>query len=395
MTTTPSHQQGLKPTISLFKPIIDGGSYTPDGLLFDTLTDQVDTYQHTIQAFGGYWNASFAIRDRKDRIEEWIDKGIGRHIVVHDNTLTVIWEGFVNRISATLGPLSVVRGPLMDVANRVNMVYSTVDTSTDPPTMGVRERTGVQENTDSQDKYGILETYLSCGGATEAEAQEARNQYLEERKEPKTTQTVALGAQNEPTVLVECLGYVEWFKRYVYNYTTNTGTQDLDDQLQDIIDAQLNGIIDETFNRIDTNTLAVKRYENDDNTAMDLIKGLIAQGDAADDRYLFGVYANRVPVYEEAPTELEYQLRLADPRQQIETIEGNVVMPWQVLPGKWLLFSDLLLGKSIATDLRLDPRAMFIESVTFTAPWGLSLQGGDTDKLSQKLAKMGLAGVGG
>jgi len=43
--------------------------------------------------------------------------------------------------------------------------------------------------------------------------------------------------------------------------------------------------------------------------------------------------------------------------------------------------------------LSLDPRALFIESVNFTAPNTLSLQGGVTETVSQLLAQKGLGGT--
>lgn len=397
--TTPGHEQSLRPTFSVYKPIIDTTAspvdYTPEGEFIDSLVDNVDSYQHTIGAVGGYWSASFTIRDRQERIESWIDTGLGRYIRIYDETLSVIWEGFVNRISANLGPLSIVRGPLMDVSNSVNLVYSTVDTSTTPPTVGMRVRTGAQDDTDSQDRYAILETYLSSGGATDTMATEARNQYLEERKDPKTTQTVSLGRGTPPSVRVDCLGYVHWFNEYVYNQTANTGTENADAKIQAVINAQLNAIFDTTMSEIDTNALAVKRYENKDRTAWDVIKSILALGDTSDNRWLFGIYANRMPHYNQAPTTIEYNMRLADAQQRIEAGIGERVYPWNVLPGQWLKFTDLFVGRTTPTTLRLDPRAMFIETVTYTAPWGLNLKGGDTDKLPQKLAKMGLAGIGG
>ena len=66
-----------------------------------------------------------------------------------------------------------------------------------------------------------------------------------------------------------------------------------------------------------------------------------------------------------------------------------------MLPGKWVLFTDFLIGRvPPMTDPRQDPRALFIEQVTFTAPWTLALQGGRADRTSQMLAQMGLGGIG-
>jgi len=66
------------------------------------------------------------------------------------------------------------------------------------------------------------------------------------------------------------------------------------------------------------------------------------------------------------------------------------------LPGRWALFTDFLVARTPPTaDPRQDPRALFIEQATYTAPWSLDLQGGRADRTSQMLAQLGLSGVGG
>ena len=108
---------------------------------------------------------------------------------------------------------------------------------------------------------------------------------------------------------------------------------------------------------------------------------------------LFGVYDDRVPVYEQVPTTIEYYQKLSEDFVTFES--GLKVDPIDVLPGKWLYFTDLFIGEPEADTLSEDIRAMFIESVKYTYPQGLVLSGGKTDSLTQKLAKLGLAGIGG
>jgi hypothetical protein len=389
---TASHIQSLNPSIVVYEP--DPTGYTPTDQYLRTIFD-ADSYSHVVQALGGYWSARFTISDRQDNIEDWLDRGIGRHVEVYDNALVKIWEGFVDKVGVNLGALSSPRGPELNIGNRVSVAYSTVDTSENPPVMGVRARTALADDAASQASYGILQTLLSAGGMTAVEADQARDTYIAENKEPETSQSITLGGTQGPSVTVECLGYVHWFTKYIYNQVANSGTLDLDAKLQAVISADPNTLFDTGFQEITANTLAVQRYENKDKKAWDLIKSLVALGDASDNRYLFGVYDDRVPRYEAAPTTLEYTMRLGEEEPRIENeAAGTRVFPWNVLPGKWLLITDFLIGKTDETDLRLDPRAMFVESVTYTAPWGLTLAGGKTDKLSQQLAKLGLAGIG-
>jgi hypothetical protein len=181
--------------------------------------------------------------------------------------------------------------------------------------------------------------------------------------------------------------------KYPYNDIISTGLGNLSDKIIAILTAQANTILDTTFPRITANTTQVSLYENDNKSSWGLIKSLVALGDVTAARYLFGVYAGFMPVYEAAPATIEYQQQLSDPEQKVATLSGGRVLPWHVLPGKWLLFSDFLIGESEPADLRNDPRAMFIEDVTYTAPWGLAMQGGKVDTFAQKLARKGLGTV--
>jgi hypothetical protein len=384
---TANFHQSRSLSISVFEPLITGTNH-----LFD-IGQGFDAYSQEVRALGGMWAANIAQRDRQSKIEDWIAGGLGRHIVVYDDAQQVIFEGFVNKISANLGPLSVERGPLLDVSNKIFLVYSTVDTAVSPPILGVRARTSTVEDTDSQDKYGIFETPLSSGGVTSTEADEIINTFIVERAEPQTSQSINIPPSAEPSVSLEILGYVHWLF-YPYNQTANTGTQNLSDQLEDILTADPNGIISTDYAGITANTLPVKRYENDDSSAWGLIKSLVAQGDASDNRYIFGIYQDRKARYEAIPTTLTYQQRLQDPQARIETLAGQRVLPWNVLPGKWLLESDFLIGQPVPATLREDQRAVFIESAQYSSPWNVTLHGGRVDTLSQKLAKLGLAGVG-
>jgi len=120
------------------------------------------------------------------------------------------------------------------------------------------------------------------------------------------------------------------------------------------------------------------------------IKDIVSAGSIAGDRYIFGVYAGRKIVYQAVPTDLEYNQRLSDPAQRITTEGQAAVFPWNVLPGNWMMFTDFLIGSTQPENLRDDQRAMFIERVAYSTPWGLQLDGGKINTIAQKLAQRGL-----
>lgn len=366
-----------------------------DGADFLYRLNQPEGYSHTILANGGYWNASFTLPGRIVDMDDWIANGLGRLITVYDETLSICWQGFVNEVEAVYGPLTVKYGPLLGIANQVRITYSTVDITTSPPTVGLRATTAAVRDTTSQVLYGIIPKMLSTGGATPVTAAQITTTYLAEHARPKTTKTWAGGGQmaSAPSLTVSCVGAAQWLM-YPYNYTASSGAVNASAKIVAIIAANPNIAWLPFTGSLATNTLQVQRWENDYNLAWDLIMEVVAQGDAANNRWLFGVYEDYTCRYEAAPTTVEYNQRLTDAAQRVTLATGAPVPPWRVLPGKWLLFPDLLVGGSIPADLKDDPRAMFIESVTYTQPFGLELQGGSTDTLKQLLGQLGLSGVG-
>ena len=353
----------------------------------------MSSYNHTLAAVGGYLNASFTIYDRLTKLEDWLF-GLGRHVEVYSPSLERIWEGFVNRVTLNIGSLSVVRGPLTQIANRVSVLYSGVDTSTDPPVLGNREQTDNANDTDSQAKYGIIQKILSVGGTTQTEAEQIRDSWLQENREPETSQQFNNQSRTEPSITVECLGYVYWLNMFVYNQTATTGTVNVSTQIQNVLAADLNSLFSTDYSGIDTNTLQVNRVANDNSKGWDYIKALTSRGDASDNRYTFGIFNDRKATYTAQPTSIEYLQRLTDPKQRVETREGLGVKPWDVKSARWIQYPDFLIGKQLPTNLRDDPRVEFIESLTYAAPWGLTHSGSKQGRLSQKLAKLGLGGVG-
>ena len=110
---------------------------------------------------------------------------------------------------------------------------------------------------------------------------------------------------------------------------------------------------------------------------------------------LFGVYEDRKIEYREVPDTILYTQKLNDVGINLKDRRtNNYVKPWDIKVGQWVQVNDFLIGKNIPNDtFREDPRIMFIESITYTAPYGVSINGGKTDTLTQKLAKLGLGGL--
>ena len=307
-----------------------------------------------------------------------------------------VFEGFVNALTLNLAGLTKTVGPVLNISNQVRLVFSYVDSSGDTSIVGLRLSTDWAEDLVSQERWGIIQRILSSGGATPEDADSLRDDYLRENAQPETDEQQSFGGNtSEPTLDLQILGYVHRLQNYVYNSTT-TGAQDLSAKIAAVVAAEPNGYLSSATGFIAANTFQVAAYDNDNKVAWNIIKELVAKGDANNDRAIFGVYEDRTVHYQPVVEQIDYYQALSDPAQRIATESGLVVAPWDVRPGRWLFSTDFLVGRvPNTTALRSDPRAEFIEGVTYRAPWALTLRGSKIRRIDQKLAKLGLAGIGG
>jgi len=381
--------------IVAYDPEISSGSYDPRGYMVDNLLAyKCVSYEHEILANGGWWTASLQLRGDLGEMEEWFANGLNRHVEVFNPGQQKVWEGFVNAIEFSAGTLSVTRGPLMDIANRLSVVYTPIlDPTADPPIKGTTMPTTIADDADSQTKYGIIEKVLSGGDmlddGTTDEAEQFRDSVLEEMKEPETSESLNFADTSEPSVTLRLLGYAHRFGTYVFQDLT-TATIQLDTKIQGVISGDPNGLFSTDYTEFDANAYLTSRYENTNRTAWDIITSLVKIGDASDDRYTFGVYGDRVSWYKEVPEEIAYMHRITDPELRLETYSTRSrVDPWDVLPARWIFVPDFLIGQTEYDDMRRDQRHIFIESVRFVAPYTLSISGNKVDRLNQILAKRG------
>ncbi len=369
-----------------------------DRTSYGRFSNQIETYSHDIRSFGGFFSARLKINNSQNDIEDWIDRGgatgLGRHIVVYNPAGVIIWEGFVNKINVALGGFSFSLGPLMEISNRVTVIYSAVDTSTTPPTVGTRIKTDTVNDTDSQALYGIIERIVSTGGAIDAEATRVGDSWLEERSNPLTNSKDNVSGDSGPSLSLSCLGYSHWLKLYAYNQTVTSGNINLSQKIENVITAQLNSIFSTDFKDITENTFQVPAFDDKDKKAETILKQLQQLGDSSGNRYNLGVFADRKVIYSQAPTIHELQRRLTGNEGITDRLSAPVD-PWDVTSGKWMFYPDFLTGRippvTTAT-LRTDPRATYIEGVKFTTPWQVSVSGDKAGELDQIMAQLGFKG---
>lgn len=358
-----------------------------------------DAWSHNTAADAGYNYANITLSGPVDALEEWLESGLLRHITAYNPGGGIVWEGFVNKVVLAYGTIRSEIGPVLQIANKTKLVYSTVDYSVTPPAVGVRESTAWYSDTASQARYGVFEKVLSSGGIQATLAPQIAQGFLAENALPQSSvPSISLGTGGGNAIAsIDCLGYYHLLKTYHYN-TTTTGTQTISAKLQAVLAATPTAWFSTDYSGIATNASTTGTYDNDDNTAAAVVSSLISESDAAYNRYIHGFDAGRKFYYRTAPTTLAYIHRITADGMRIGNYPADTqVDNWDILPGRWIFIPDFLVGRlpSSSSDLRDDPRNVFIESVTYTTPNSLSIVGAKLSNLRQMLGRLGLSGIGG
>lgn len=376
-------------SVSYYDRLPRGGAWLGE---FDI---SVQDWRHSIMAFGGFDTASFELSDHREVMEDWILNGLFRPVVVADSYLSTTWEGFVNSITINQAGLSVTHGPVTGIGNKVFALYSGVDTSVYPPQIGVRKKTPTFHNLDSQDEWGIWPEILSLAGVSDNNADQLVQLYLTEHGHTEISSNFSF-SNEEVSLTINLLGWYNTLK-YPFNFTTNSGTVPISTRLQQVLNANPNsGWISTDYGEIATNATEVPQYENDDQLALEHLRGLTVMGDAAFKRHILGVYEDRKVVYGPVSDQIDYTLSLGDPRRQIFDASGSPIAPWKIRPGRWIFFNDFIPGLgSPFEDFHRDPRMLRVETVQFDmrTPFAVQFTGGISSVYDQRSARLGLRGM--
>lgn len=391
MTLTPSKSSYSSQlfTISYYDRLPKDGRWLGD------LDISAQDWRHSITALGGFDTASFELSESMSVMEDWILNGLFRPIIVRDNSLSVIWEGFVNSITINQAGLSVTHGPVTSIANRVKAVYSGVDTSVYPPQIGVRKVTPAFNSTISQEEWGIWWEIISLAGVTDANADQLVSLYLQEHGHAEVNSSFSF-SNEEISLTINCVGWNQTLN-YPFNFTTNSGTVAISSRIEQVLDGHPNtGWISSDYSKIELNATLVPQYENDDQIALEHIRGLTVMGDDSLRRRLFGIYEGRQAVYSPVSDIIDYTIELGDSRRLIFDSGGSPIAPWKIRPGKWIFFTDFIPGLGAPEDdFHKDPRLLRVESVQFDmrTPFAVQFSGGISSKYEQRSARLGLRGM--
>lgn len=350
------------------------------------------SYTHTITTDGGFKTASLSIAANADMVSDWLEYGLGRYVDVFNWQGGIVWQGFVNTVDITDGPLKISLGPVTDISNKVALIYTPVDTTRVPPGAGAITTTGWSSDTTSQGLYGIWESLENTADKSTTSATRTLARWLAENAWPKRRSTYSNVSGGAPQVSLGLVGFEALLEAYYIVEPTATGFYTIDEKLGLILDADPNAILNVDNSSIDANAITYPDNDDMNRTAATVIKDIVSIGDAGDNRYTWGVYEDRKFYYTVAPTTIEYVAYHNAQNMRVQTVGGLPVDPWDLRPGHWIIFPDTMLARAWPTaNFNRDPRCAFIEDVTYTAPYTVAISGGQVFKMAQRLARLGLA----
>jgi len=403
--TTPSLTETIGLYFSAFDPYwfigpTVGGDITTSRIttLDYGLNSKINSYTHSKQADGGDMMASLTFNADISLADDWLCNGLGRRITVYNRAGLPCFAGIVNLITINTGSITRSRGPLLDIGNRVSVIYTPVFISDDSVVNGVTTITTIEENFDSQERYGIIEKVLSAGSVVEADAYMLRDQFLKDNSMPVTYTTITTGNAGNTSVVLDIVGLVQFLGAYIYeNYGINFVSAS--EKIRQIFSLEPNDIFDREaagsslLHNIDENPYLLPEAEIQNRYALDIIKEIASLGDASDNRWIYGVDSNRQFYYKQVVEEINYALYVTDNVQSVMNIQTkSIVYPYDLEPGKFILLSDTNTTGIVPESLLGSPYSFFIESVNYTAPNMVVINSGRLNQTDRLVAKLTMSG---
>lgn len=358
--------------------------------LAPVIRQDVDTFQERLQAQGqgytisaeyGYDSCQFTLTGDMDYLRGWFRAGLVRDVIWRSPNGRTIWNGYVRSMQLREGGLSRSKS-IAPMANRIYYVYSSLDTTTNPPTVD-EQKTITVNNTTSQDSYGIKTATVSGGQISDTAAAIEADTILTEASRIKIDEVMTFGRGQPPSLSVRCVGYAHMMDWFNYSQVGKSGDDDISTIIGLVLVADPNSVISTSGTNIDENTTQAETYYNGDRPAWRVIRDLTMRGGAANNRWIAGVYGGRGLVYKQAETidtrwnpltankHLTYQKNPADPGDRIFDEAGREIEPWDAMPDR--LFFTVGYGG----------QPLYIEQVVFNAPYQLQTKSSDINPLRQ------------
>lgn len=344
------------------------------------------SYTHVIAVDGWYISASIGLNASIQVVKDWANYGLGRHIETYAHNLEEVWEGLVNEIVIEIGDVSYTIGPLLEIENDPRIKYTEAATQIASETLPLIDF-------DSQARYGQRISILTEGTISDAIADSIQQSRLNEYKHPKKRRDVSMGKGNAMSVTLNCIGY-NVLANYPYTRSATNPDDKINasDKLIHVFQNSPDSLYQVDTGEIEFNDTQVLQLEDKDRLASAIISEVVKYGSVDNRRMIWGVGNGRVPFYRQIPTpnQVDYHARIFAGQLSVR----EQPYPWLVKPGRFVQYDDAsAIFEAVPNEtVDEDPGKEFIESVTYTAPWGLDFGEGYAGTLAQQVAALGLMG---
>lgn len=324
--------------IGIHIPIYERGTKgSPTTMFLTDLADRVDALEMSIADEIGFEGMRLSFVCTPEEALEWLVNGLMRSTVATGPDAEIIWEGYINEITATLGQerRSI---SLDDMANRLTVRYTTV--------LGTPGTTGALSDAASQALYGVKDAVLSIDVSDAAEAGYYRSTELARSKNPPMSPTTDIATGDLGGVQVE-LNLVGWGTTLDWLLTSNTSTTKTQTTAQLIslltIFVATNAFLSTSAANITASGINVSEYIAPDTSYRAKFDDLLKRGNGTTP-YTWGVYENRMltakPWAGASPTTVGYQRFLGG--AALYDGNGGEVSFWDARPNAMYQVVDLL-----------------------------------------------------
>jgi hypothetical protein len=293
---------------------------------------RADSYTHTISDRFGFESCRVAFRGTADEAVDWLQNGLMRSLIVSGPDAEIVWEGFLETITVTLGQKKASLS-LKPMANFVKILWTSIQGLPGDTTI-----TATTASTLSQSLYGRKD-YLGTlpkvfVGAVNAAGAKALNAL----SLPRSTESTTASTGDLGDITIE-LTFAGWYATLDWNLASNssgsttiTNTQLTATWLPSF--ASVNAFLSTDYSGITFVGPTLPEYVAHYSTYKQVIEKLLSAGDSSNNTLAYGVYENRtfraVTSAAATPTVITYQ-EDAGSGQVLDAI-GNVVAPWNVRP---------------------------------------------------------------
>lgn len=349
------------------------------------ISARTDSYQHTITDNCGFESMQVTLNVSLEEALEWLTAGLMRSAIVYSPDAEVVWEGYLNSVSARVGQ-KIATLSLDGMANRVRCTYTTV--------LGTPGTTSSVSDTTSQGLYGIKDRVVALNQSSAAAATYRATIVLADLAYPKSRQSTQAmtGAQGDIQLT---LSFVGWYTAldWLITSSSTTSTAVTTTQVTTLLTAYsaVNAFFSSTYTYVTASGISSPQLIAANTTYRQAIEDRLKLGTGAYPM-AWGVYQDRMFHVDTwagfTPTVITYYERLGD--ASVYNSAGGVVPPWNVRPNAMSEVVELLdIGPiAIASDAA---SRKYVGRVTCSISGdqiGCTLEPSETDSIDVRLAAL-------